>query len=105
MLKSILILTLLILHRNKKCFLLSPVYKHLKGLFKYKAPGGRKPERCKQFFFKRNLLNKEICYITDEGKTVKNEWENDGSDVLWALYNVYKKSGELNYLTATNLVS
>ena len=83
-----------ILHRNQKCFLLSPVYKHLKGLFKYGAPDWRKPLRCKQFIFKRNLLNKKICYITDEEKTVKNEWENDGSEVLWALYSVYKKLGQ-----------
>ena len=83
MLKSILILKLLILHRNQKCFLLSPVYQHLKGLFKYRAPDGRKPARCNRFFFfKRNLLNKEICYITDEEKAVKNEWEKDGSGVL-----------------------
>ena len=34
------------------------------------------------FFFKRNLLNKEICYITDEEKAVKNEWGKDGSGVL-----------------------
>ena len=36
-------------------------------------------------------MNEEICCITNEGKTAKNEWENDDSDFLWALYSVYKK--------------
>ena len=35
-------------------------------------------------------MNEEICCITNEGKTAKNEWENDDSDLLRALYSVYK---------------
>ena len=33
----------------------------------------------------------EICCITNEGKTARNEWENDDSDFLRALCSVYKK--------------
>ena len=40
-------------------------------------------------------MNEEINCITNEGKTDKNEWENDDSDFLWDLYNVYKKLGQL----------
>ena len=36
-------------------------------------------------------MNQEISCITNEGKTAMNEWENDDSDFLWALYSVYKK--------------
>ena len=36
-------------------------------------------------------MNEEIRCITNEGKTVRNEWENDDSDFLRALYSVYKK--------------
>ena len=36
-------------------------------------------------------MNEEICCITNEGKTAMNEWENDDSDFLQALYSVYKK--------------
>ena len=32
----------------------------------------------------------EICCITNEGKTAKNEWENDDSDLPRVLYSVYK---------------
>ena len=39
-------------------------------------------------------MNEEICCITNEGKTVNNEWENDDSDFLRALYSVYKKIGQ-----------
>ena len=39
-------------------------------------------------------MNKEIqeihC-ITDKGKVAKNEWKNDDSGLLWALYSVHKK--------------
>ena len=31
---------------------------------------------------------------TNEGKTAKNEWENDDSDFLRALWSVYKKLGQ-----------
>ena len=27
-------------------------------------------------------MNEEICCITNEGKTAKNEWENDDSNFL-----------------------
>ena len=40
-------------------------------------------------------MNEEIYYITNKGKTAKNEWENDDSDFLWALYSVYKKWRQL----------
>ena len=36
-------------------------------------------------------MNEEICCITNEGKMARNEWENDDSDFLQALYSVYKK--------------
>ena len=32
-------------------------------------------------------MNEEICCITNEGKTAKNEWEKE-SDFLPALYSV-----------------
>ena len=35
-------------------------------------------------------MNGEICCITNEGKTARNEWENDDSDYLQAL-SVYMK--------------
>ena len=38
-------------------------------------------------------MNEEICCITNEGKTAKNECEND-FDFLPALYIVYKKLGQ-----------
>ena len=36
-------------------------------------------------------MNEEICCTTNEGKTTRNEWENDDSVFLRALYSVYKK--------------
>ena len=36
-------------------------------------------------------MNEEIRCITSESKTAKNEWENDDSDFLRALYRLYKK--------------
>ena len=36
-------------------------------------------------------MNGEIRCITNEGKMARNEWENDNSDFLQALYSVYKK--------------
>ena len=36
-------------------------------------------------------MNKQIHCITNEGKAAKNEWKNDNSDFLVALYSVYKK--------------
>ena len=40
-------------------------------------------------------MNEEICCITSEEKTAKNEWENDDSDFLPVLYIVYRKLGQL----------
>ena len=39
-------------------------------------------------------MNEEICCITNKEKTSKNEYENDDSDFLQALYSVYKKLGQ-----------
>ena len=36
-------------------------------------------------------MNKDICSITNKGNIAKNEWESDDSDILWALYSLYKK--------------
>ena len=36
-------------------------------------------------------MDEEICCITNEGKTARNEWENNDSNFLRALYSVYKK--------------
>ena len=36
-------------------------------------------------------MNEEIRCITNEGKIANNEWENDDSNSLVALYSVYKK--------------
>ena len=36
-------------------------------------------------------MNEEICCITKKGKILKNEWENDGSDFLRAVYSSYNK--------------
>ena len=37
-------------------------------------------------------MNEEIRSITKKRKT-NNGWENDDSDIPWALYSVYKKLG------------
>ena len=36
-------------------------------------------------------MNEEIRCIANEGKTVRNEWENNDSNFLRTLYSVYKK--------------
>ena len=72
-------LKLLILNRNQKGFLLSPVYKCLK-VYLYiqeakKTPQWRKPAMCKQGFFKTNLFKGPIiCCITNKGKR-KNSYK------------------------------
>ena len=38
-------------------------------------------------------MNEEIPWITNKGKTAKNEWGYDNSDFLRALYSVHKKLG------------
>ena len=36
-------------------------------------------------------MKKFVALLAKEkGKTAMNEWENDDSDILWALYSVYK---------------
>ena len=35
-------------------------------------------------------MDEEAHYITNKRKTAQNEWENDDSDFLRALYSVYK---------------
>ena len=51
-------------------------------------------------------MNEEIHCISNEGKTVKNEWENYDPDFLVALYSAYKKVGQffLHTLFANLLV-
>ena len=44
-------------------------------------------------------MNEEIHCITNEGKTAKNECENDDSDFLRALFCVYKKLGQFFFHT------
>ena len=39
-------------------------------------------------------MNEEFHCITNGEKAAKNEWENDDSDFLRALYSVYKKLGK-----------
>ena len=36
-------------------------------------------------------MTEEICCTYNKGKIMKNEWENNDSDFLRALYSVYKK--------------
>ena len=44
-------------------------------------------------------MDEEIHCITNEGKTARNEWENNGSNFLRALYSVYKKIRTIFILT------
>ena len=39
-------------------------------------------------------MNEEIHCITNEAKIAKNEWENNDSDFLPALYSACKKLGQ-----------
>ena len=85
---------LLILNRNQKGFILSPVYKYLKGMYLHiqetiRAPW-RKPTH-KKVFFKTNLFKewmKTFFAFFDKRKTTKNELESDDSDFLQALYGI-----------------
>ena len=36
-------------------------------------------------------MNEEICGITNEGKTARNEWKKVDSDFVRTLYSVYEK--------------
>ena len=68
---------LLSLHRNQKGLLLSPVYKHLKGIFAYRAPEWRKPATCEYFFFKTNLFKewmKKFVALLPKKKRLKMKW-------------------------------
>ena len=40
-------------------------------------------------------MNEEIHCITNERKTVKNEWGNDDSNNLVALCSLYRKLGQI----------
>ena len=54
---------LLILYRNQKGFLLSPVYNHLKDILAYRAPTWRKPTMREQFFSsKQTCLKNKLRY-------------------------------------------
>ena len=44
-------------------------------------------------------MNEEIHCITNDRKTAKNEWENDESGFLLALYSAYKKLGQFFFHT------
>ena len=44
-------------------------------------------------------MNEEINCIKNEGQTAKNEWKNDNSNFLWALYGVYKNLGNFFFHT------
>ena len=99
---------LLILHRNEKGFLLSPGYKDLKGIINIlemkRAPDWRKPAMYKKLFLKKNLFKewmKKFVALLIKKKTAKNEWENDDSDFLQALYSVYKKIRTIFFFTLT----
>ena len=67
-------------------------------MFAYRALNWRKPATREQFLKKKKqtyLKNEEFCWIKNKGKSAKNEWENDDSDFLQALYSVHKKLGQL----------
>ena len=44
-------------------------------------------------------MNEEICCITNEGKMARNEWENNDSNFLRALYSIYKKIRTISFHT------
>ena len=46
-------------------------------------------------------MNEEICCITNEGKMTRNEWENDDSNFLQALYSAYKNQTFYNHSVAS----
>ena len=49
-------------------------------------------------------MNEEIPCVTNEVKMAKNEWENDDSDFLPALYILYKKSGQIFFHTCSRCI-
>ena len=45
-------------------------------------------------------MKKFIALLTKKkGKMAVSEWENDGSNILWALYSVHKKIGQFFFCT------
>ena len=42
---------------------------------------------------------KKFVTLLNKGKTAKNEWENDDSDILWAYCSVCKNLGQLFFHT------
>ena len=65
-------------------------------IFEYRATNWKNPAACKHLKKPKPVqrMNEEINCITNAGKTAKNEWENGDSDLLVALYSVYKKLGQ-----------
>ena len=62
--------------------------------YRQSASDWRKLALYKAFFEKNKTvqrINEEICSITKKGKIAKDEWENEGSDFLLALYNIMYK--------------
>ena len=47
-------------------------------------------------------MNEEIYCITNEGKIVKNEWENDDSDLFRAFCSLCKKLGQFFFRTCSS---
>ena len=43
-------------------------------------------------------MSEEICCVTNKREAAKNEWENDDSDFLRALFSVYKKLGQFFFI-------
>ena len=50
-------------------------------------------------------MNEEICCITNEGRTAKNEWEKGEFDFLPASYIVCKKLGQFFFHTLLTTVT
>ena len=66
----------------------------------------KKTSNTQAFFLNKpgQRMNEEIHCINNKGKTAKNEWENNDSDFLVALYCAYKKLGQFFFHTLpTNL--
>ena len=82
---------LLILYRNDKDFLDSPFYKHLKGIFAYRASHWRKPATRMQFFCKTNLVKewmKKLNVLLTKEKKAK-QWIGKWWPWFCELYTVY----------------
>ena len=44
-------------------------------------------------------MNEGFCCITNKGKAAKSEWENEESNILWALFRVCKKRRQFFFHT------